>query len=100
MKDLGEAQYILGIKIIRDRRKTIITLSQENYIDIILFKYNLQDSRKGFTPFRYRINLSQDQCPMTTEEKEYMEIVLYASAIGSLMYVMLCTRPDKCYSVG
>ena len=60
----------------------------------------MQDSKKGFTPLRYRINLSQNQCPMTTEEKEYMKTVPYALAVGGLMYVMLCTRPDICYSVG
>ena len=59
MKDLGEVQYVLGIKIIRGR-KNKIALSQENYIDSILSKYNMQDSKKGFTPFRYGINLSQD----------------------------------------
>ena len=37
---------------------------------------------------------------MTDEEKEYMKTVPYASTVGSLMYVMLCTRPDICYSVG
>ena len=58
MKDLGEARYVLGIKIIRDRKNKIIALSQENYIDRILSKYNIQDSKKGFTPFRYGINLS------------------------------------------
>ena len=57
IKDLGEAQYVLGIKIIRDIKIKIIALSQENYIDSILFKYNMQDSEKGFTTFRYGINL-------------------------------------------
>ena len=33
----------------------------------------------------------------TIEEKEYMKIVPYASTVGSLMFVMLCTRPDTCY---
>ena len=37
---------------------------------------------------------------MTAEKKEYMETVPYASVVGSLMYVMLCTRLDICYSVG
>ena len=100
MKDLGEMKYVLGIKIIRDRKYKIIALSQENCIDSILSKYNMQDSKKGFTPFRYEINISQDQCPMTTEEKECMKTVPYALAVGSLMDVMLCTRPDICYSVG
>ena len=60
MIDFGEAQYVLGIKIIRDRKNKIIALCQENYIDIILSKCNMQDSKKGFTPFRYEINLSQN----------------------------------------
>ena len=60
----------------------------------------MQDSKKGFTHFRYGINLSKDQCPKTIEEKEYMKTVPYASTIGSLMYVMLCTILDICYSVG
>ena len=58
MKDLGKAQYVLGIKIIRDRKNNIIALSQEKYIDSILSKYNMQVSKKGFTPFRYGINSS------------------------------------------
>ena len=61
MKDLKEEQYVLGIKLIRDRKNKIIALSQENYIDSILSKYNIQDSKKGFTPFRYGINFYQDQ---------------------------------------
>ena len=46
------------------------------------------------------MNLSQDKCPKTIEKKEYIKTVPYASVAGSLMYVMLCTRPDICYSVG
>ena len=48
MKDLGEAQYVLGIKIIQDRKNKIIALSQENYIYSILSKYNMQDSKKNY----------------------------------------------------
>ena len=46
MKDLGEAQYVLGIKIIQDKKNKIIALSQENCTDSILSKYNMQDSKK------------------------------------------------------
>ena len=94
MKDLGKAQYFLGIKIIQDRKNKIIALSQENYINSILSKYNMQDSKKRIISFRYGINISQDQCPTIIEEKEYMNTVPYASAVRSLMYVMLCTRLD------
>ena len=41
-----------------------------------------------------------DQRPKTQEEVDMMRQVPYASTVGSLMYAMLCTRPDICYSVG
>uniref|UniRef100_A0A2N9E7P1 Reverse transcriptase Ty1/copia-type domain-containing protein n=1 Tax=Fagus sylvatica TaxID=28930 RepID=A0A2N9E7P1_FAGSY len=39
-------------------------------------------------------------CPKTQAEIESMARVPYANAIGSLMYVMLCMRPDICFAVG
>ncbi len=41
MKDLGEAQYILGIRIYRDRSKRMIGLSQRTYIDKVLDRFNM-----------------------------------------------------------
>jgi len=39
-------------------------------------------------------------CPKTSEEKEKISIVPYANVVGSLMYTMICTRPDICYVIG
>jgi len=47
MKDLGEAVYILGIKIYRDRSKRLLGLSQSTYIDTILKRYNMDNSKRG-----------------------------------------------------
>jgi hypothetical protein len=41
MKDLGEAEYILGIKIYRYRSKRLIGLSQDRYIDEVLKRFNM-----------------------------------------------------------
>ncbi|KAA0026146.1 gag/pol protein [Cucumis melo var. makuwa] len=49
---------------------------------------------------RYGIHLSKEQCPKTPQEVEDMRNIPYASDVGSLMYAMLCTKPDICYSVG
>ena len=97
MKDLGEAAYILGIKIYRDRSKRIIGLSQSTYIDKVLKRFSMQDSKRGFLPMSHGIHLSKNQCPMTSDERERMNKIPYASAIGSIMYAMLCTRPDVSY---
>jgi hypothetical protein len=59
MKDLGDAAYILGIKIYRDRSKRLIGLSQDAYIDKILKWFNIQDSKKGFLPMSHDITLSK-----------------------------------------
>ncbi|KAJ9558223.1 hypothetical protein OSB04_012837 [Centaurea solstitialis] len=99
MKDLGEAAYILGIKIYRNRSRRLIGLSQSTYIDKILKKFRMDESKKGFIPMQHGIVLSKTQCPVSSQDQDKMKSVPYASAIGSIMYAMLCTRPDVAYSV-
>ena len=99
MKDLGEAAYILGIKIYRDRSKRLIGLSQDTYIDKVLKWINMEEERKGFLPMSHGIHLNKTQCPRTVDERERMSKVLYASAIGSIMYAMISTRPDLSYAL-
>ena len=94
MKDLGEAAYILGIKIYRDRSKKLIGLSQSTYIDKVLKRFSMQDSKRGFLPMGHGISLCKSQCPKTQDERDRMQKIPYASAMGSIMYAMLCTRPD------
>ena len=100
MNDLGEASHILGIKLMRDPQKRMLGLSQASYIDEILTRYSMQDSKKGFVPFRVEKSLSSSQRPKTSAEIERMRGIPYASAVGSLMYAMLCTRPDICFAMG
>ncbi|KAA0065357.1 gag/pol protein [Cucumis melo var. makuwa] len=63
-------------------------------------QYKMQNSKKSLLPYRYGIHLSKEQCPKTPQEVEDMSNIPYASTVGSLMYAMLCIRPDICYSVG
>ena len=66
----------------------------------IVTRFGMENSKRGLLPFRHGIHLSKEQSPKTPEEKELMSKKPYASAVGSLMYAMLCTRPDICYAVG
>ena len=100
MKDLGQASYVLGIQIIRDRKNRLLALSQASYIDKVLARFSMQNSKKGQLPTQHGIALSEEQCPTTPQEEKDMRRVPYASAVGSLMYAMLCTRPDICYAIG
>ena len=52
MKDLGQATYILGIKIYRDRSERLIGLSQSTYIDQILRRFSMQNSKHGALPMQ------------------------------------------------
>nr|GFB47403.1 retrotransposon protein, putative, Ty1-copia subclass [Tanacetum cinerariifolium] len=70
MNYLGEAAYILGIKIYRDRSKRLI----EN------------------------LKLSKSQGASTPAEKQRMQNITYASAVGSIMYTVRCTRPDVAFA--
>jgi hypothetical protein len=58
-KNFGEATYILGIKIFRDRSKRLIGSSQDAYIDKTTHQFNMQDSKKGFLPILHGITLSK-----------------------------------------
>ncbi|TYK23897.1 gag/pol protein [Cucumis melo var. makuwa] len=87
-------------KIFRDRKNKTLALSQALYIDKIVVKYSIQNSKRGLLPFRHGVTWSKEQCRKTPQVVEEMRHILYASAVGNLMYAMLCTRPDICYVVG
>nr|GFB58452.1 retrotransposon protein, putative, Ty1-copia subclass [Tanacetum cinerariifolium] len=97
MKDLGEAAYILGIKIYKDRSRWLIGRSQSAYIDKILKKHNMHNSKKGYLPMEVKHDLSNELYASTREEVAYMKKVPYASAVGSIMYDVRCTRPNVEY---
>ncbi|KAK8685913.1 hypothetical protein V6N13_124945 [Hibiscus sabdariffa] len=99
MKDLGEAAYILGVKIYRDRSRRLLGLIQSTYIDKVLKRFSMEESKRGFLPMRHGISLSKEMCPSTPQERERMSQIPYASAIGSIMYAMICTRPDLSYAL-
>ncbi|GJW10147.1 retrotransposon protein, putative, ty1-copia subclass [Tanacetum coccineum] len=98
MKDLGEAAFILGIKIYRDRSKRLIGLGQNAYMDKILKRYRMDNSKRGHIPMQERLDLNKTQGASTPEEVKRMQNVPYASAMGSIMYVVRCTRPDVAFA--
>ncbi|GJY77408.1 retrotransposon protein, putative, ty1-copia subclass [Tanacetum coccineum] len=98
MKDLGEAAFILGIKIYRDRSKRLIGLSQNAYIDKILKRYKMDNSKHGTIPMQERLDLNKSQGDQTPKEVNRMKNITYASAVGSIMYAVRCTRPDIAFA--
>ena len=83
MKDLGEANIILGINILRDN--DCITLSQSHYVEKILKKFDHFDMSPMFTPFDSKVHLVKNRGDSVSQDK-------YAQIISSLMFF------DKLYS--
>ncbi|RVW22059.1 Retrovirus-related Pol polyprotein from transposon TNT 1-94 [Vitis vinifera] len=100
MKDLGVAKQILGMRIIRDKANGTLKLSQSEYVKKVLSRFNMNEAKPVSTPLGSHFKLSKEQSSKTDEEGDHMSKVPYASAIGSLMYAMVCTRPDIAHAVG
>ena len=90
MKDMGLADVILGVKITRTQNGLV--LSQTHYVDKILEKFNQGDTSIARTPIDTSQHLSKNRGDSVAQ-------VEYSRIIGSLMYLMSCTRPDLAYAV-
>ncbi|GJR44570.1 retrotransposon protein, putative, ty1-copia subclass [Tanacetum coccineum] len=85
IKDLGEAAYILGIKIRSDKSKRLIALSQSAYLEKILKKFWKENFKKGYTPMIEKPDYRKSQGAKIPSEVQCMQRVPYASAIGSII---------------
>ncbi|KAL0342688.1 UNVERIFIED_CONTAM: Retrovirus-related Pol polyprotein from transposon TNT 1-94 [Sesamum calycinum] len=99
MKDLGATMKILGMEIHRDRGLRKLWLSQRGYVKKVLDRFGMSKAKSVSTPLPNHVKLSSEQCPKTDREIEDMAKVPYASAVGYLMYAMLCTHPDLAHAV-
>ena len=77
----------------------MISLNQRKYVETVLQRFNMKESNLVKVPIPVGVKLSIEQCPKTQEEGKDMSRVPYASAVGSLMYAMVCTRPDISHAV-
>ncbi|KAL0286254.1 UNVERIFIED_CONTAM: Retrovirus-related Pol polyprotein from transposon RE1 [Sesamum radiatum] len=86
MKDMGEASYILGIKIYRDRSRRLLGHTQSSYIEKVMMRFKIEHSKRGLLPMRHGIKLSKKQSPKTDEELNRMSDIPYASAVGNIQH--------------
>ena len=77
---MGEASYILDIKTYRDRSKKMLGLAQSRYIDLVLKRFNIEASKRGYSSVRHGIQLSKKMYPKTSKERKRMSEIPYASA--------------------
>ncbi|GJU78176.1 hypothetical protein Tco_1275246 [Tanacetum coccineum] len=99
----GDVEYIAAFDaskeaIYRDRSKRLIGLNQSAYIEKILKRFYMENSKRGTIPMQEKLKLSKSQGASTPAEKQRMQNIPYASAIGSIMYAVRCTRPDVAFA--
>lgn len=91
MEDCGEAKLRLGIEISRSRSARTLKIGEKNYISKILSRFKMEDCKSAPTPISNQI----DEKVLKTE---FFNSTTYRQAIGSLMYLMKCTRPDIAFA--
>jgi transposase InsO family protein len=100
MVDFGEATSILGIKIARNFPQGTIHLSQTDKCDDLISVYGQSKAMGRTTPLEPGIRFSKSMCPETVSDKTEAQTKKYRAVIGSLMHIMVCTRPDIAAAVG
>ena len=100
MKDIGDATYVTGIKIHRDKFQGLLGLSQQTYINKDLEIFWMKDCSPSVASIVKGDRFNLDQCPKNDLEREQVKNIPYASIVGSLMYAQVCTRPNIAFVVG
>jgi transposase InsO family protein len=98
MEDLGEATFILGIDITRDRPRRTISIGQSAYITSVLERHGMSDCTPISTPMTsdYKTVIVKSPVGYQATDTEVRE---YQAIIGAVMFAMVCTRPDIAFAV-
>jgi len=92
MQDLGEAKVILGLEMRRDKALGTLKLSQGKYAGQVLEKFGIAECNPIGTPLEVGLQL--------VKSNESNDALPYSEAVGSLMYLMVGTRPDLAFAIG
>ena len=87
------------MKVVRDREARTIALSQESFVEAILAKYNFADTKSAAVPMDPSIQYSRDQSLTSAVQTAGMKRVPFRSALGSLVYLAIRTRPDIAFAM-
>lgn len=99
MKDLGSAANVLGIHIDYDQKKGVIKLDQRKYTEAILRKFRMFDCDPVKLPKDPNQKLTKEMSPANDTEYKQMDSVPYQEAVGSILYLTQCTRPDVAFPI-
>ena len=98
MTDLGPVRKFLGLEITRNRKERTLTVTQKQKIGELLAKTQMANCHGQWTPLPTNLELE----PITPDSPEALDTLgrqTYQSVVGSLMWIMLGTRPDLAFTV-
>jgi len=91
MKDMGEASYVIGIKIFQKRSQGLLGLFEKTYIIKVLERFKMENFSASPVPIQKGDKFSLVQCPKNDLEWKQIEAIWHASVVGSIMYAQICT---------
>jgi hypothetical protein len=94
MVDQGDAHFILGMTIERDRKRKVLKLGQKKYLQGVLERFGMQDSKPALAPMEFKEKMSPSK-----DESDDCFRQRYQEAIGCLTYASVASRPDLAISV-
>ena len=98
IKFLGEADWLLNMRITRDRTQRLLWLDQQSYVESFLDEFGLDESRSVTHPGTPE-ELTRAGCPTTPEESAEMQKIPYRRVIGLLTYLSNTSRPDIAHAI-
>lgn len=99
MTDNGEARYILGMHIERNREAGTISIDQHKYLREVLQRFNMWESNPVSTPADVNAKLTKTMSPNDAAGREEMAGVPYQEAVGSVLFAAQVSRPDIQFAV-
>ena len=105
-KDLGEASSVLGMRIQRDRRRRILQLDQQTYVEKVLTQFNMGHSecRGRATPAQPGVQLTATESggegsgPGSSSSSERRSVRAYEALVGCVLYAAISTRVDVAFA--
>lgn len=97
---MGEAAYILGVKIHWDRSKQILELLQEAYIRKVIERFSMSKKKFIEIPIAKNHSLSLKDCPTTPGNKARLNAILYVREVRNLLCTIVYTQPILAFALG
>jgi len=97
-KDLGEVNFVLKTRVEKTHDGGW-KIHQQNYIDDLVKFYELKNEKPVYIPIQPNHKLTTDLLDDQEQLRAEVDTITYRQAIGKLMYLRTCNRPDICYTV-